>query len=528
LYGAGTVARWKKKDLPFKCDECDASFTQANGLRMHKQSHRWSEKKVSTTTTISNSTECSFCGLVLKNVCGKVFHEKRCKERPVEQVVDKFDFKCDLCGTVFERKCSLLMHQRKCDGKPNYQCLRCNTWFHTFTSRRLHQESCVSKVGCVCEKCGSTFTSVAGKVRHLSNCDGTLVSRKKVQLVPAGKGATCDRCNKSFLSAATLGMHQLSCTGEARFKCTQCGLGFFIRREMQEHRRGCTNRLTVQCEWCGKEFDKRMTFGIHKRYCMERPTEDKVIDKYSLKDVQVSSEEDLLSEEDESGGSEEDETYMMVDGDKVEVVKKFTYLGSLVTDDCSVGNEIMIRIGRAASAFKSLKKCLWERREIALPTKIHVFRASVLAILLYGSETWNLLYEDLRRLSGFYIRCLRSILRISPVKLRLTNQKFLTNKELCERVGLPTIEDIIADRRWRWAGHVLRMDTDRVPRRLMLGRLDKQVDLEFKKKPAMRWSDLIRQDMKQRLPTGDILRDAQDRKLWRSVASRRPLPTSKR
>ena len=85
------------------------------------------------------------------------------------------------------------------------------------------------------------------------------------------------------------------------------------------------------------------------------------------------------------------------------------------------------------------------------------------SVLLYGSETWPLKAEDVRRLSVFDHRCLRSIGKIWW-------EHRISNTEVRRRVLGPKNMSIIEQlhhHRLRWLGHVLRMSDDRLPRRAL-------------------------------------------------------------
>ena len=88
---------------------------------------------------------------------------------------------------------------------------------------------------------------------------------------------------------------------------------------------------------------------------------------------------------------------MDIDGELVEFVPSFIYLGSIVSADGSIEAEITSRIGKAAGAMQRLSNALWKRRCISRQTKIRMYRALVSSVLLYGSETWNLTIRDCLR-----------------------------------------------------------------------------------------------------------------------------------
>ncbi|VDP50884.1 unnamed protein product [Schistosoma mattheei] len=103
---------------------------------------------------------------------------------------------------------------------------------------------------------------------------------------------------------------------------------------------------------------------------------------------------------------------LMIGSEVVERVDLFTYLGSFINPCGLVCGEIAARIQKARLAFANLRH-LRRRRDIRLSTKGRVYCSAVRSVLFYGSETWALRVEDIRRLLVFDHRCLRNIARIS-------------------------------------------------------------------------------------------------------------------
>ena len=102
---------------------------------------------------------------------------------------------------------------------------------------------------------------------------------------------------------------------------------------------------------------------------------------------------------------------LSIKGQFTERVDKFTYLGSCITPDGSIAEELSSCIQKVQLAFSNLHH-LWRRNDVKLSTKGRIYSAAVRSVLLYGSETWPLKAEDIRRLSVFDHRCLRSIGKI--------------------------------------------------------------------------------------------------------------------
>ena len=154
---------------------------------------------------------------------------------------------------------------------------------------------------------------------------------------------------------------------------------------------------------------------------------------------------------------------LTLDGEQIEVVEKFVYLGSYISAGGGVSDEIDARIMKARAAYANLGH-LWRLRDVSLAVKGRIYNASVRAVLLYACETWPLRVEDVRRLSVFDHRCLR---RIADIQW----QHHVSNAEVRHRVfgrrDDNSIGVTILKHRLRWLGHVLRMSSQRLPRRAL-------------------------------------------------------------
>ncbi|CAH8613849.1 unnamed protein product [Schistosoma guineensis] len=153
---------------------------------------------------------------------------------------------------------------------------------------------------------------------------------------------------------------------------------------------------------------------------------------------------------------------LMIGSEVVERVDRFTYLGSLISPCGLVCDEISARIQKARLAFANLRH-LWRRRDIRLSTKGRVYCAAVRSVLLYGSETWPVRVEDIRRLLVFDHRCLRNIARRSWDH-RVSNE--VVRKRVLGKDG-KSIDEVMEPHQLRWLGHVLHIPNHRPPRRAM-------------------------------------------------------------
>ena len=92
------------------------------------------------------------------------------------------------------------------------------------------------------------------------------------------------------------------------------------------------------------------------------------------------------------------------------------------------------------------------------------YETAVLSILLYGAESWCLTEHLYDRLRVFHARCLRCMCYVS---LKHTREHRITTESLMLRLGVDAIDFYVARRQLGWAGHVCRMDFDRLPRRML-------------------------------------------------------------
>ena len=74
-----------------------------------------------------------------------------------------------------------------------------------------------------------------------------------------------------------------------------------------------------------------------------------------------------------------------LDSGSIEIVQDFTYLGSNITSNGKVQNEVKIHISKAARAFVCLQKSIFQNCRLSVETKRRVYEAAVLSVLLYGA-----------------------------------------------------------------------------------------------------------------------------------------------
>ena len=133
----------------------------------------------------------------------------------------------------------------------------------------------------------------------------------------------------------------------------------------------------------------------------------------------------------------------------VEQVDDFVYLGATISGDGTIDRDLDIRIQRANGAFHQLWKICYSRT-IRMPTKIRIYKAAVITILLYEAEVWNAIKKQMKRFKIFHLTSLTRILKIKCISH--------VSNEVLRQAGIRSIETFISTARLRWYGHVTRIE----------------------------------------------------------------------
>ena len=111
-------------------------------------------------------------------------------------------------------------------------------------------------------------------------------------------------------------------------------------------------------------------------------------------------------------GKPHSEPTITVYGQKLQVVDKFTYLGSTLSRAVHIDDEVTARTAKASVKFGRLRTNVWKRTGIRLDTKLKVYKVVVLPTLLYACETWTVYQHHVKTLDPFHLSCMRKILKI--------------------------------------------------------------------------------------------------------------------
>ena len=104
-------------------------------------------------------------------------------------------------------------------------------------------------------------------------------------------------------------------------------------------------------------------------------------------------------------------TSWQIDGETMETVRDFIFLGSKITSDDDCSHEIKRHLLLGRKAMTNLDSIL-KSRDITLPTKVHLVKAVVFPVVMYGCKSWTIKKAEHRRIDAFELWCWRKLLRV--------------------------------------------------------------------------------------------------------------------
>ena len=121
-----------------------------------------------------------------------------------------------------------------------------------------------------------------------------------------------------------------------------------------------------------------------------------------------------------------------IDGETMETVRDFTFLGSIITVDGDCSHEIKWHLLLGRKAMKNLDR-VFKSRDITLSTKVRLVKAMVFPVVMYGCESWTIKKAEHQRTDAFELWCWRRHSRV-PWTARRSNQSML--KEIHPKYSL--------------------------------------------------------------------------------------------
>ena len=191
-------------------------------------------------------------------------------------------------------------------------------------------------------------------------------------------------------------------------------------------------------------------------------------------------------------------TAWQIEGEKVEVVTDFLFLGSKITADGDCSHEIRRQLLLGRKAMTNLDSVL-KSRDITLPTKVCIVKAMVFPVVTYGCESWTIKKAEHRRIGVFKLWCWRRFLKV-PWTAR-SNQSILReiNPEYPLEGRMLKLQCF---------GHLMRT-ANSLEKSLMLGKIEGR---RRRRHQRMRWLNGITDAMYMNL--GKLQEIVRDRESW--------------
>ena len=199
---------------------------------------------------------------------------------------------------------------------------------------------------------------------------------------------------------------------------------------------------------------------------------------------------------------------VMLNGEVLEEVDQFKYLGSVIAANGGVEADVRHRVNEGCKVLGAMKGVM-KNRGLGMNVKRVLYEKVIMPTVMYGSELWGMKVSERQKLNVFEMKCLRSMAGVSRLD-RLRNEEVRertgVRKELAARVDMNVL---------RWFGHVERMENERLLKRVMNARVDGR---SVRGRPRFGWMDGVKRALdERRMDVREARERARNRNEWRAV-----------
>ena len=203
--------------------------------------------------------------------------------------------------------------------------------------------------------------------------------------------------------------------------------------------------------WCRLILGRRFQLALYNKLLMKvREESEKVGLKLNIQKTKIMASSPITS--------------WQIDGETVETVRDFILRGSKITADGDCSHEIKRCLLLGRKVMTNLDSIL-KSRDITLPTKVHLVKAMVIPVIMYGCESWAVKKAEHWRIDAFELWCWRRLLRVSWIASR-SNQSII--KEISPEYSL---EGLMLKLTLEYFGN-LTWRADSFEKTLMLGKIE--------------------------------------------------------
>ena len=208
----------------------------------------------------------------------------------------------------------------------------------------------------------------------------------------------------------------------------------------------------------------------------------------------------------------EDDTRLnvMLDGEVLEEVDQFKYLGSIISANGGVEADVSHRVSEGSKVLGAVNGVI-RNRGLGMNVKKVLYEKVIVPTVTYGSELWGMKEEERKKLNVFEMRCLRSMCGVSRwdrIRNEVVRERTGVRKELADRVD----ENVL-----RWFGHVERMDDERLLKKVVNARVDGR---GARGRPRFVWRNGVEKALNGRMSIREAKERARNRNEWRRMVLR--------
>ena len=198
---------------------------------------------------------------------------------------------------------------------------------------------------------------------------------------------------------------------------------------------------------------------------------------------------------------------VLLDGEALEEVDQFKYLGSMVAANGEVEADVSHRVNEGCKVLGAVNGVI-KNRGLGMNVKRVLYEKVIVPTVTYGSELWSMKTGERQKLNVFEMKCLRSmcgVTRLDRLRNEEVRERTGVRKELAERVDANVL---------RWFGHVERMEDGRLLKKVVNARVEGR---GARGRPRFGWMDGVKKALKNSMDVREAKERARNRNEWRRV-----------